>query len=109
MAERINLAADLASLDDVQVKVLAPRPVEVGLELLLSDLMGRVRALNEVTRGELVGALVLSAVRDPSALPELVHTYRAAKVHELFPGETRRSGTRALPPRTRGRPRRRPR
>jgi hypothetical protein len=109
MAERVNLAADLASLDDVQVKVLAPRPVEVGLELLLGDLMGRVRALKEVTRGELVGALVLGAVRDAAALPELVSAYRTAKVHELFPGETRQTGTRTLPPRLPGRPRRRPR
>lgn len=109
MAERVNLADDLASLDNVQVKVLAPRPVEVGLELLLGDLMGRVRPLKEVTRGELVGALVLGAMRDPAGLPELVSSYRTAKVHELFPGETRRSGTRTLPPRVPGRPRRRPR
>jgi hypothetical protein len=109
MPERVNLAADLGSLDNVQVKVLAPRPVEVGLELLLGDLMGRVRALKEVTRGELVGALVLGAVRDPAALPELVSAYRDAKVHELFPGETRQAGTRTLPPRVPGRPRRRAR
>jgi hypothetical protein len=107
MAERVDLAADLASLDDVQVKVLAPRPVEVGLELLLGDLMSRVRTLKEVTRGELVGALVLGAVRKPAALPDLVAAYRTAKVHELLPGEKRRTGTRTLPPRLPGRPRRR--
>jgi hypothetical protein len=106
-AEQVDLGADLATLDDVQLKLLAPRPVEVGLELLLTDLMQRVRLLKEVTRGELVGALVLGAVRDPGALPELVAAYRDAKVHEFFPGERRRAGTRALPPRVLGRPRRR--
>lgn len=105
--ERVDLAADLAKLDHVQLKVLAPRPVEVGLELLLTDLMQRVRQLKEVTRGELVGALVLGAVRDPAALPQLVAAYRDAKVHELFPGERRRAGRRTLPPRIPGRPRRR--
>lgn len=105
--ERVNLAADLATLDDVQLKVLAPRPVEVGLELLLTDLMQRVRQLKEVTRGELVGALVLGAVRDSAALPELVAAYRDAKVYELFADERRRAGRRTLPPRIPGRPRRR--
>jgi hypothetical protein len=106
MAKRVDLAADLASLDEVQVKVLAPRPVELGLELLLGDLMGRMRTLKEVTRGELVGALVLKAVREPAELPDLVVAYRTAKVHEVFLGEKRQEGTRTLPPRLRGRPRR---
>jgi hypothetical protein len=75
--------------------------------LLLTDLMQRVRQLKEVTRGELVGALVLGAIRDPDALPELVAAYRDAKVHECFPDEGRRIGRRALPPRVLGRPRRR--
>lgn len=106
-AERVNLAANLTTLGDVQLKVLVPRPVEAGLELLLNDLMERVREFGGVTRGELVGALVLNAVRDPLALPPLVAAYRGAKVHELLLGEHRTAGTRSLPPRRRGRPRRR--
>jgi hypothetical protein len=106
-SERVDLAADLATLKNVQLKVLAPRPVDVGLELLVADLMKRARELKDVSRGEVVGALVLAAARDYSALAELVVSYRRAKVHELLPDEKRQSGTRMLPPRTPGRPKRR--
>lgn len=106
-SERVDLAADLAGLANVQLKVLAPRPVDVGLELLVADLMKRARELRDVSRGEVVGALLRAAARDPSALPELVLSYRKAKVHELLLDEKRQSGRRTLPPRTPGRPKRR--
>lgn len=108
-SQRVNLAAELATLPDVQVKVLAPRPVEVGLEQLVADVMERARELREVTRGEVVGALLLGAGRDAFDLVDLVVAYRRAKVYELLPGETRTAGRTTLPPRRPGRPRRRPR
>ena len=106
-SERVNLADEVATLPDVQLKVMAPRPVDVGLEQLVSDVMERARELREVTRGEIVGALLLGAARDASQLVDLVVAYRRARIHEVLPRELRTSGRVTLPPRRLGRPSRR--
>ncbi len=105
--EVVDLAADLSTLELVQVKVGLPRPVEMGLEQLVLDLMARARELGDVSRGELVGALLLPAVRLPDELPQLVEKFRNAKVHEALPSAPATSGTIGIPPRPLGRPARR--
>jgi hypothetical protein len=105
--EVVDLAADLSTLELVQVKVGLPRPVEMGLEQLVIDLMSRARELGDVSRGELVGALLLPAVRQPERLPRLVEEFRNAKVHEALPNAQATSGTIGIPPRALGRPARR--
>jgi hypothetical protein len=94
-------------LELVQVKVGLPRPVEMGLEQLVVDLMAGARELGDVTRGEVVGALLLPAVREPAQLLHLVQSFRNAKVHEALPNVTEMAGTMDIPPRARGRPARR--
>jgi hypothetical protein len=106
-SEPVGLNAELGTLELVQVKVRLPRPVEMGLEQLVRDLMARARELGDVTRGELVGALLLPVVRDPSELRQLITRYRNAKVHEALPNVTVTSGTIDVPPRLGGRPSRR--
>jgi hypothetical protein len=105
--EVVDLAAELATLELVQVKVGLPRPVEMGLEQLVVDLMARAHELGDVTRGELLGALLLPTVREPADLPRLVETFRNAKVHEALPHVTATEGTIDVPPRAPGRPARR--
>jgi hypothetical protein len=94
----------LATLPLVPTKVHLPRPVEMRLEELVADLMERARDLGQVTRGEVVGTLLLTRVADDALVAEL-RRYRDASVGDALPGRPRVT----LPPRRRGRPPLRPR
>jgi hypothetical protein len=76
-----------------------PRPVEMRLELLVEGLMKRARDLGQVTRGDVVGTLLLTREADDELVTDLGR-YRDAVVGDALPG--RRQIT--LPPRRRGRP-----
>src|SRR4051794_38093147 len=106
MDKLVNLAADLSSLEDVQLKVWVPRPTELALEDLVLDVMKRARELGDVSRGEVVSALILEA-RSRTDIHALVQRYRKAKVHEIWPGDGRSEGRKVLPARKLGRPTRR--
>ena len=72
------------------------------LEEMVRDLMKRARDLGAVSRGELIGGLLLSSDVD-DALAEAVRAYRKATVGDVLPGRERIT----LPARRRGRPLRR--
>lgn len=103
-----DLGALLRSLDSVQLKVYVPRPVEIGLEDLVVDVMRQAPELGDVSRGDLVGALVQRAIETRDDLSGLVERYRNAKIHELLPSERRKRGPFDPPARARGRPARQP-
>jgi hypothetical protein len=105
--EAVDLAGSLSSLELVPVKLAMPRPVELGLEQLVIDLMTRARRLGKVNRGELVGALLLRALERPEDLPGAVEVFRDAKVHEVLLTKPGMTGLMRLPRRLRGRPTRR--
>jgi hypothetical protein len=84
------------------MKVHVSRPVEMRLEAMVSDLMRRAKDLGDVTRGEVVGTLLLSRAADDDLVNDL-RSYREATAGEALPGANQI----ALPPRRRGRPRRR--
>jgi hypothetical protein len=100
--DHVSSAVPLAELELVPTKLHMPRPVEMRLEEMVSDLMKRARDLGDVNRGELVGSLLLASAVDET-LAEAVRGYRRATVADALPG--RRKIT--LPPRQRGRPSRR--
>jgi len=57
--------------------VHVPRPVEMRLEAFVADLMDRARDLGQVTRGEVVGTLLLAREVDDNLVATL-RFYRAA-------------------------------
>lgn len=97
----------LAQLPLVDTKVQISRPVEVALESLVTTLMQRARELGQISRGEVVGALVVAAQRDLGTTERQLRLYRVAVVGDaLAVGDG--SDEVVLPPRLRGRPVRRP-
>jgi hypothetical protein len=96
---QIPAATKLADLPLVPTKVHVPRPVEMRLEAMTADLMKRARDLGEVTRGEIVGALLLSHKADASLVDDL-RSYRDATAGQAVPGRKRIT----MPVRRRGRP-----
>jgi hypothetical protein len=101
-APRIPASTVLATLELVPAKIHLPRPVEMRLESMIASLMERARDLGEVTRGEVVGSLLLSRTADDDLVDDL-RFYRRATAGDALPGQDEI----ALPPRRRGRPRRR--
>jgi hypothetical protein len=99
---RISPSKPLAELELVPTKVHMPRPVELRLESMVADLMKRARDLGAVTRGELVGTLLLAREVDDDLIGDL-RSYRGATAGDALPGQRQIT----LPPRQRGRPRRR--
>jgi hypothetical protein len=101
-ARRIPASTPLAELDPVPTKVHLPRPVEMRLESMVAGLMRRARDLGQVTRGEVVGSLLLTRVVDDDLVADL-RSYRDATAGRALPGRKQIT----LSPRPRGRPRRR--
>src|SRR5437667_334832 len=64
---RIPSSRLLSDLELVPTKVHVSQPIEMRLEAMVVDLMRRARDLGEITRGEVVGTLVLG--RDVVAFP----------------------------------------
>lgn len=89
----------LADLPLVPTKVQLPRPVEMRLEEFVGDLMEQARDLGQVTRGEVVGTLLLARQVDDALVADL-RRYRDASAGDALPGRKRI----ALRPRRRGRP-----
>jgi hypothetical protein len=104
-ADTVELPAStlLSDLDLVPTKVLVSQPIEMRLEAMVVDLMRRARDLGEITRGEVVGTLLLGGHVDDSLVRELRNYRDTATAGDAVPG----SKTIALPPRRRGRPSRR--
>jgi hypothetical protein len=100
---RIPASRLLRQLDLVPVKVNVSQPVEIRLEAMVIDLMRRAADLGQVTRGEVVGTLVLNRDVDDALVDELRRYRDGATAGDAVPGPR----TVALPPRPRGRPSRR--
>jgi hypothetical protein len=103
-SRRIPASRLLAELPLVATKVHVSQPVEMRLEAMVVDLMKRARDLGEITRGEVVGTLLLARDVDDSLVSELRRYRDGVTAGDAVPGRNSIS----LPPRRRGRPRRRP-
>lgn len=101
---RIPASRLLADLPLVPTKIHVTRPVEMRLEAMVVDLMRRARDLGEITRGEVVGTLLLARDVDNDLVGELRRYRDAATAGDAVPG----SKTITMPPRRRGRPSRGP-
>lgn len=79
--QRLARALRIANCPTVQTSVLWPYPVD----LRLSDLVDlAIRQLGgEISRSDLVAALVAAASTDPEALATVVMRYRAATVAQV--------------------------
>jgi hypothetical protein len=73
------------------------------LEEMVIELMGRARDLGRITRGEVVGTLILGRDVDDALVDELRRYRDAATAGDALPGRS----TITLRPPVRGRPRRR--
>jgi hypothetical protein len=100
---RIPASRLLRQLDLVPLKVQVSQPIEIRLEAMVIDLMRRAADLGEVTRGEVVGVLVLNRDVDETLVAELRRYRDRATAGDAVPG----AQTVALPARPRGRPSRR--
>jgi hypothetical protein len=100
---RIPATRLLSDLELVPTKVYVSQPIEIRLEAMVGDLMRRARDLGEITRGEVVGTLLLARDVDDALVTELRRYRDAATAGDAVPGRNRI----ALPPRRRGRPSRR--
>lgn len=101
---RIPASRLLSDLELVPSKVHLSQPIEMRLESMVVDLMRCARDLGEITRGEVVGMLVLGRDVDDALVAELRRYRESATAGDAVPGPK----TITLPPRQRGRPRRRP-
>jgi hypothetical protein len=101
---RIPASRLLADMPLVPTKVHISQPVEMRLESMVVDLMRRARDLGEVTRGEVVGTLLLGRFVDDDLVAELRRYRDGATAGDAMPGRK----TITLPLRQRGRPSRRP-
>ncbi len=99
---RIPSSRLLSDLELVPTKVHVSQPIEMRLEAMIVDLMRRARDLGEITRGEVVGTLVLGRDVDDALVAELRRYRDAATVGDAVDGQK----TVTLPARARGRPRR---
>jgi hypothetical protein len=104
MPSRIPASKLLANLPLVATKVHVSEPVEMRLESLVGDLMKRARDLGLITRGEVVGTLLLSRTADDTLVDQLRYYRDGATAGDAVPGRKMITP----PPRQRGRPRRRP-
>ena len=100
---RIPASRLLSDLELVASKIHVSQPVEMRLEAMVVDLMRRARDLGDITRGELIGTLVLGCEVDDALVAELRSYRESATAGDAVPGRK----TIALPPRRRGRPSRR--
>jgi hypothetical protein len=100
---RIPASRLLCELELVPTKVHVSQPVEMRLEAMVVDVMRRARDLGEVTRGEIVGTLVLNRDVDAVLVEQLRHYRARATAGDAVPG----TSTITLPPRQQGRPVRR--
>lgn len=101
---RIPASRLLADLPLVPTKVHVTQPVEMRLESMVVELMRRARDLGEITRGEVVGTLLLAREVDEELVAELRRYRDAATAGDAVPGPKMI----AFPARHRGRPVRRP-
>jgi hypothetical protein len=97
---RIPASRLLSDLELVPTKVHVSQPIEMRLEAMVVDLMRRARDLGEITRGEVVGTLLLARDVDDALVTELRRYRDAATAGDAVPG----GKTISLPPRRRGRP-----
>ena len=100
---RIPASRLLSDLDPVPVKVAVAQPIEMRLEAMVVELMRHARDLGEITRGQVVGTLVLNRNVDDALVDQLRHYRDSATAGDAVPGRK----TIPLPPGRRGRPRRR--
>lgn len=103
-SRRIPASTLLADLELVPTKVLVSQPIEMRLEGTVLELMRRARDLGEISRGEVVGTLVLAHDVDEALVAHLRRYRDAATAGDAVPGSTMIT----LRTRPRGRPRRRP-
>jgi hypothetical protein len=97
---RIPASRLLAQLPLVPTKIHVAQPVELRLEAMVVELMKRARDLGAITRGEVVGTLLLSRNVDDVLVDELRRYRDSATAGDAVPG----AKTIALAPRLRGRP-----
>ena len=100
---RIPASTLLSDLELVPTKVLVSQPIEMRLEAMVLDLMRRARDLGDISRGEVVGTLLLMRDVDEALVAQLRRYRDSATAGDAVPA----SMMIALPPRRRGRPRRR--
>lgn len=100
---RIPTSRLLSTLDPVPVKVQVSQPIEMRLEAMVVELMERARDLGDVTRGELVGTLIINRDVDDALVSELRRYRDSATVANAIDG----GDAVTLRDRVRGRPVRR--
>lgn len=100
---RIPASRLLSELELVPTKVHVSKPIEMRLEEMVVETMRRARDLGEVTRGEVVGTLILNRNVDDLLIEQLRRYRDSATAGDAVPGAT----TITLRPRERGRPIRR--
>ena len=102
-SRRIPPSRLLSQLEVVPTKVHVTQPIEMRLEEMVIELMSRARDLGRITRGEVVGTLILGRDADDELVDELRRYRDAATAGDALPG---RNAIMLRPP-VRGRPRRR--
>lgn len=96
---RIPSSRLLSTLELLPVKIQVSQPIEMRLEAMVVELMKRARDLGQITRGELVGTLVLNREVDDALVRELRSYRDTASAADAIDG----GQTIAMPPRPRGR------
>jgi hypothetical protein len=102
-SRRIPSSLLLSELELVSTKVQISQPIEMRLEQMVLETMRRARDLGDVTRGEIVGAMILNRTVDDELVAEVRRYRDRATVGDAVGGPE----TLTLPQRTRGRPKRR--
>jgi hypothetical protein len=102
--EHVELSAHLRSLEKAQMKPRVPPPIIVRVDQLVRLLMERVRALGDVSRDELIAALIHTTEPQTDDLLRRVLAYREADVHHTLLDTKKTRGIYTMPPREQGRP-----
>jgi len=94
--ETVELSEFLPEVQTAQVKLRIPVPVVVLAAELLRGIPRRVGVRNA---SELIGALLVQAMKDRASLGDLVGNYRETQVHRVLETDAT-EGARAIPARS---------
>lgn len=78
-SKSIGRMTEIERCPRIQTNVRWPVPVDIRL----NELLGRVTSLGEISRSQLIAALVSSAPSEPDRLREIVEEYRSRTAGEV--------------------------